>query len=343
VLLIGIPALQVNEGRKVSNKRKGHYKSDDDPQWAHLSENAKGTPTYAEKIAEQQRIRLKNNTKDGFVALRHDMTGSPAWKALGSGARDAYAWIDRRYRKTNNGKIPMGARELAEKMGVGKDAANRYLLRLEALGFIAPAKHGHFGDRTGARRSTRWRLTEYGMDGALPTRDYLNFGLVEANQRARAASRRDPKRLHPRRRENFVRPQKTDLTSAKDGRVRPQNADTDPISVHGIEPLASAKYGQSTAVPGEAPETAADTSITAGTPETGRSTSIPPAHADARGQTPPSSSKQKKVLGPHAKRSAAAKPPLNGADTDVEVLKEKFSVLAKRKNRGLKNLARKLQ
>jgi len=34
----------------MGNKRTGGYASDDDPRYAHLSENAKGTPTYAEKI-----------------------------------------------------------------------------------------------------------------------------------------------------------------------------------------------------------------------------------------------------------------------------------------------------
>src|SRR5262249_19787480 len=143
------------------------------------------TPTYRERIEEHGRLKAANAKKERFTRLGEIMTGSPAWKALGRGGRDAYAWIERRYRKTNNGKIPMGARDLAEQMGVGKDAANRYLLRLQALGFIVPTMQGHFGDRTGARRATRWRLTEYSCDGQPPTRDYLNFGLVEANMRAR--------------------------------------------------------------------------------------------------------------------------------------------------------------
>jgi hypothetical protein len=235
----------------MKHKPNGLYSSDDDPDWAERLKNGKGTPTYRERIEEQGRRKAANALKERFVRLGEIMTGSPAWKALGSGARDAYSWIERRYRKTNNGKIPMGARELAEKMGVGKDAANRYLRCLQALGFIAPARRGHFGDRTSARRTTRWRLTEYGVDGGLPTRDYLNFDFVEASLRVREVSKRDPKRLHPKRRENFVRPQKTDVTSGKDGRVRPQNADTAPISVYGIMGFASAKDGQSTAVPGE--------------------------------------------------------------------------------------------
>jgi hypothetical protein len=60
---------------------------------------------------------------------------------------------------------------------------------------------------------------------------------------------------------------------------------------------------------------------------------------DAQGKIPPSASKQKKVLGPHAKRRAAAKQPLNGS----EAVKEKFSVIEKRRNREVKDLARKFQ
>jgi hypothetical protein len=229
---------------------RGRYPSDDDPQWAHLSDNARGTPTYRERIEESGLLKRANAQKDRFIRLGEVMTGSPAWKALGRGGRDAYTWIERRYHKTNNGKIPMGTRELAEQMGVDKGTANRYLLRLQALGFIVPAMRGHFGDRTGRRRATRWRLTEYSCDGQLPTRDYLELGPIEANRRARAAGQRNPSRLHPGRRK-IVRPKNADVTSAKCGRVRPQDADKDPTSVHGIEGFASAKCRQSTAVPGE--------------------------------------------------------------------------------------------
>jgi hypothetical protein len=232
------------------NMTRGKYPSDDDPRWAHLSDNAKGTPTYRERIEEAGRLKAANAKKERFTRLGEIMTGSPAWKALGRGGRDAYAWIKRRYRKTNNGMIPMGARDLAEQMGVSKDAANRYLLRLQALGFIAPAKRGHFGDRTGARRATRWRLTEYGCDGQPPTHDYLNLTMIEANKLASESAKRNPNRLHPGRKK-FMRPQNADVTSAKYGRVRPQDADTDPISVHGVGGFASANYGQSIAIPGE--------------------------------------------------------------------------------------------
>src|SRR5262245_33750602 len=106
---------------RMKYKANGHYESDDDPQWPHLSENAKSTPTYREKIEADGRLKAANARKERFVRLGEIMTSSPAWKALGGGARDAYAWIERRYRKTNNGKIPMGARDLAELMGVNKD------------------------------------------------------------------------------------------------------------------------------------------------------------------------------------------------------------------------------
>jgi hypothetical protein len=261
----------------VNNNRNGDYESDDAPEWAHLSNNARGTPTYRERIEESGRLKAANAKRERFVRLGENLTGSPAWKALGRGARDAYTWIERRYRKTNNGKIPMGARDLAEQMGVDKDTANRYLLRLQALGFIAPMLRGHFGDRSGARRATRWRLTEYSCNGHPPTRDYLNLSLVEANMRARDSSRRNPNRLHPGRvRPQYsgttglvaksARPQNADVTSAKFGRVRPQNSDTDPVSVHGIEGFASAKFGQSTAVPGDLAAGAPERSDTSASP-----------------------------------------------------------------------------
>jgi hypothetical protein len=162
----------------VSNKRKGHYESDDAPQWRHLSENAKGTPTLAEKIAEDAERRARRSRNERFVRLTHELTGAPAWRALGAQGRDAYMLLARRARFNkggacvNNGKIPMGVRELAEEMGAGKTTAHLMLIRLQLFGFIVDAWHGHFGDRTGARRATRWRLTEYGTPDGIATRDY---------------------------------------------------------------------------------------------------------------------------------------------------------------------------
>jgi DNA-binding transcriptional regulator YhcF (GntR family) len=216
--------------------RKHRYASDDDPQWDHLSENAKGTPTEREKVEERGRLRQRNKAKERFVRLGHDMTGSPGWRALDPYARDAYAWIERRYRRTNNGRIPMSVRELAGEMGVHNDTAHKALVRLQVFGFIAVAEKGRIASAWGERKATRWRLTEYGIDGKLPTRDYLDVDIAEAKSRCNRI---------------FERPTKPDAASHDVGRERP----TKPDSLQGTEgelpQSASYQTGQSTASPGE--------------------------------------------------------------------------------------------
>jgi hypothetical protein len=161
----------------------GRYASDDDPSWSHLSPNAKGTPTYRELIAERATKRAKNNAEEHFVRLGHDLTGSPSWEALGPYARDAYAWIARRYRGKNNGKIPMSVRELAELMGVNDKTAVKAFKRLQLFGFLAVHQKGHMGLRGDEqRRATRWRLTVYGCGDSQPTRDYLDTDIDEAER-----------------------------------------------------------------------------------------------------------------------------------------------------------------
>lgn len=145
------------------------------------------------------------------TCIRHGMcwglpTGSPAWRALDPYARDAYCWIERRFRRTNNGKIPMSARDLADDMGVNKDTAQKALVRLRVFGFIVPTEKGRMAGPYGERRATRWRLTEYGMDGSLPTRDYLDIHIDKARSRCN--------RL-------FERPTSSDATSHHVGRMRP--------------------------------------------------------------------------------------------------------------------------
>jgi hypothetical protein len=332
----------------VNNKRNGRYASDDDPEYANLA-NGKGTPTYREKIEEDGRRKAANRTKERFVRLGEIMTGSPAWKALGRGGRDAYFWIERRYRKTNNGKIPMGARVLADLMGVNKDTANLYIRRLQALGFIAASRKGHFGDRTGAPRSTRWRLTEYSMDGAPPTRDYLNLGMVEAAQRVRETSQRDSKRLHPGRKRKFERPKNADVTSEKPGRERPKNPDINPNPYTDTDVRTSVIFGQSTAVPGGGACSPDPRPLLRDIAKlqrfqervrlqaAGRPSPLNDNHA-VPGKITPSLSKQKNAIAHHARRSAAA-----NSLSDADAIKEKITVTAKRRDRDLKNLARKIQ
>ncbi|MBC7160620.1 MAG: hypothetical protein H5U26_00730 [Immundisolibacter sp.] len=77
--------------------------------------------------------------------IRHDITSSPAWKALSYTARGLYTDLRARLRKGGNGNIECTPSSMK---GVGwKSKTTIYLAlaELEALGFIAKTRRGHKG------------------------------------------------------------------------------------------------------------------------------------------------------------------------------------------------------
>jgi hypothetical protein len=205
----------------MKHKGNGAYPSDSNPTWAgRLSDNAKGTPTYREKVEELDRQRARAHSQDQFVRLGHDMLGSPAWRALGPKGQAAYIRYAKRYRParkdkktgapkpSNNGKIQMAVRELAREMDVADDTANKQQRRLEAFGFIAATVKGWRGP---THQASTWRLTEYGTnDRPLATRDFLD---IEES---------DFERIE----KSLLRPKKQDGPSYDLGRPRPKKSDT---------------------------------------------------------------------------------------------------------------------
>ena len=62
-----------------------------------------------------------------FVALERYILKSPAWRSLDPVARAAYVEIAQSYNGSNNGRIVMSARMLADGLNVSKDTAARSL------------------------------------------------------------------------------------------------------------------------------------------------------------------------------------------------------------------------
>jgi hypothetical protein len=108
-----------------------------------------------------------------FVQIHHYLMDSKAWHELTPWARCAYLELARRYNGTNNGKIVMAVRTLAETMPCNKDTAARVLNDLELAGFITVNKIGSFSGN-GVRQGTEYRLTSFRDDttGELPTKSF---------------------------------------------------------------------------------------------------------------------------------------------------------------------------
>lgn len=122
------------------------------------------------------RSKWKRKGGSKFIMIDGHVMRSAAWKALLPAERVAYEEIKWRYDGTNNGRIGLGCRELAELLHAkSKDTASRALAALQEKGFIAKAKPSAFSVKT--RVATEWRLTEYRDDvtGELPTKDYTRW------------------------------------------------------------------------------------------------------------------------------------------------------------------------
>lgn len=97
-----------------------------------------------------------------FLALPYFMLETPAWRSLDPYGRAAYLEVAQLYRGDNNGYLDMAVRRLAERMGVGKNVANKAIKALEERGLIEAAELSGFSRKD--RKSTSWRLTHLRCD-----------------------------------------------------------------------------------------------------------------------------------------------------------------------------------
>jgi hypothetical protein len=110
--------------------------------------------------------RRRKGNGPSFVMLPWYLLDSHAWHSLSPYARSAYVELCRIYNGTNNGKLGLSVRLLAERLPCSKNTASRALEELETSGFITVAKVGTF-TRAGSRDASEYRLTCYRDDKTL--------------------------------------------------------------------------------------------------------------------------------------------------------------------------------
>lgn len=139
----------------------------------------------------------KRKGKSKFIMIDAYVKRSAAWRALTPIERNAYIEVKWRYDGTNNGRIGLGCRELADELGMGRDTGNRALDGLQEKGFITKAKGSAFNVKN--RAVTEWRLTEYPCDvtGELPTKDFMRWGLEKKTQSHPSDTQSDPSDTRP--------------------------------------------------------------------------------------------------------------------------------------------------
>lgn len=110
-----------------------------------------------------------------FVALELFLMASQAWRSLSMAARVVYVEVAALYDQTNNGRLALSARQLAERMPISRATATRALQELTEKGFIIATRPSGFNMKTGERKATEWRLTRYRCDvtGDIATKAFM--------------------------------------------------------------------------------------------------------------------------------------------------------------------------
>ena len=108
--------------------------------------------------------RAKRRHQNGprHLRLYHYMLDCPAYVALSLPARAALVEVKRLYNGSNNGRIVLSVRTLAERLGCNKDTACLALQELIDKCFIEPRTKGAFSVKF--RRATEWRLNDQRCD-----------------------------------------------------------------------------------------------------------------------------------------------------------------------------------
>ncbi len=129
-----------------------------------LSKNAGGA----------KRRRGRSHGPD-FIQLFRYVLHSPAYISLSAIARAALIEVNLGYNGSNNGRIVLSVRTVAERMGCANNTAMRALQELVDKGFIEPRIKGAFSVKF--RRATEWRLNDRRCDatGAEQSQAFLKW------------------------------------------------------------------------------------------------------------------------------------------------------------------------
>jgi predicted transcriptional regulator len=120
-------------------------------------------------------------------------TRTVAWRDLNTVARCAYIELVERYNGTNNGRVALSVRTLAEALHVSPTTAARALRSLEEHGFIVTTQRGAFNYKV--RHASEYRLTEFADEtGALATKDFARWQKITVPEVALHGTRGDTAR-----------------------------------------------------------------------------------------------------------------------------------------------------
>jgi Helix-turn-helix domain len=116
-----------------------------------------------------------SNALSDFIPIERYIMRSTAFRSLKPTARAAYLEVCFCCDGSNNGRIQMSARILAERLGVEKSTAARALKNLIEHGFIQVTRQSAFSVKT--KMCSEYRLTAFlcNVTGDLPSKEFMRW------------------------------------------------------------------------------------------------------------------------------------------------------------------------
>ena len=126
-------------------------------------------------MAKHDKTGRSKRSLSPFVPLERYLLDCPAWKSLTPVERCAYFEIARLYNGSNNGRLAMSGRRLAELLHVSKASGTRALKVLVEKGFLEIVIPSAFSIKI--KRAAEYRLAAHKCDvtGKLPSKVFTRW------------------------------------------------------------------------------------------------------------------------------------------------------------------------
>lgn len=126
-------------------------------------------------MAKKNRTGRSSGTLGRFVGLPMYLLKTVAWKSLSPVARSAMIEVLQLYDGSNNGRLGMSGRRLANALGVSRGTGARALAQLCERGFLEVVTPSAFSMKS--KRASEYRVTIHKCDasGKIPSKAFMGW------------------------------------------------------------------------------------------------------------------------------------------------------------------------
>lgn len=126
-----------------------------------------------------------------YINIYHALLNTPAWEQMTPLGKAAFIECMRFFNGSNNGRIAISSRSLADKLGVGKSTAARAIEELLSRGFLRLSKASDFSKK---RLASEYRFTHLvcNKTGSLPSKEFMTYGKSSVQTTKSTTSKEHP-------------------------------------------------------------------------------------------------------------------------------------------------------